>query len=287
MTVTLTLAAAVAHDDTVTVSYTRPATDDSNRLEDADGNETADFTDQAVDNITNAAATGKPAISGAAEVGETLTAGQGDIADDNGLPATFPDDYSFQWHRVDADGSTNRTAITNATSATYTLTAADEDRKVIVAVSFTDDDGHAETLESDAYPSVDTVTVADTTAPAFDSATVNETALVITFDEALARGREPGERRVHGEGGRHRGHPGRDAEHQRRHGNADPGRCGSARRHGDGELREGRARTTATGWRIPPATRPRTSPTRRWTTSPTPRPRASPPSAARQRWARR
>ena len=55
-----------------------------------------------------------------------------------------------------------------------------------MAVSFTDDDGHAETLESDAYPSVDTVTVADTTAPGFASATVDETALVITFDEPLA-----------------------------------------------------------------------------------------------------
>ena len=134
----------------------------------------------------NTPATGKPAISGAAEVGETLTAGQGDIADDDGLPATFPDDYSFQWHRVDADGSSNRSAISGATSATYTLAAADEGRKVIVAVSFTDDLGNAETLESDAYPSVDTVTAADTTAPAFSSAAVNGTALVITFDEALA-----------------------------------------------------------------------------------------------------
>ena len=131
-------------------------------------------------------ATGAPAISGTAEVGETLTAGQGDIADRDGLPATFPDDYSFQWYRVDADGSSNRTAISGATSATYTLAAADEGRKVIVAVSFTDDDGNAETLESDAYPSVGTVTAADTTAPAFASAAVNGASLVITFTEALA-----------------------------------------------------------------------------------------------------
>ena len=156
-TVALTLANAVAHSDTVTVSYTKPTTDNSNRLEDADGNETADFTDRAVDNITNAPATGKPAITGTAEVGQTLTAGTGTIADDNGLPATFPDDYSFQWYRVDADGTSNRTAITGATSATYTLAAAEQGNKVIVAVSFTDEDGHAETLESDAYPSTGTV----------------------------------------------------------------------------------------------------------------------------------
>ncbi len=185
-TVTLTLATAVAHSDTVTVSYTKPATGSNNKLQDVADNEVENFTDEAVDNITNAAATGKPAITGTAAVGETLAAGAGTIADDNGLPATFPDDYSFQWHRVDADGTTNKTAITGATSSTYTLAATEEDKKVIVAVSFTDGDGHAETLESDAHPSVGTVTVADSTAPAFSSATVGGTALVITFDEALA-----------------------------------------------------------------------------------------------------
>ena len=40
------------------------------------------------------AATGQPQITGTAAVGETLTATQGDIDDPNGLPETFPDDYT-------------------------------------------------------------------------------------------------------------------------------------------------------------------------------------------------
>ena len=38
------------------------------------------------------------------QVGKVLTAGLGTIADSDGLPGTFPDDYTFQWVRVDADG---------------------------------------------------------------------------------------------------------------------------------------------------------------------------------------
>ena len=41
---------------------------------------------------------GMPTISGTAEVGETLTANQGSIADVDGLPTTaFPTGYTFQW----------------------------------------------------------------------------------------------------------------------------------------------------------------------------------------------
>ena len=53
------------------------------------------------DDTGNNLATGKPAISGTAQVGETLTATIGNIADTDGLPATFPGDYTFQWLRVD------------------------------------------------------------------------------------------------------------------------------------------------------------------------------------------
>ena len=51
-TVTLTLAAAVASTDAVTVSYTRPTSGTANKLEDATGNEVADFADQAATNNT-------------------------------------------------------------------------------------------------------------------------------------------------------------------------------------------------------------------------------------------
>ena len=46
-------------------------------------------------------ATGKPVITGTAALGETLTAEKGNIDDLDGLPETFPDDYRFQWVRVD------------------------------------------------------------------------------------------------------------------------------------------------------------------------------------------
>ncbi len=107
----------------------------------------------------NNAATGAPAITGTATVGQTLTAGQGNIADVDGLPAgTFPDDYSFQWVRVDSDGTNNPTDI-GTDSRTYDLVAADAGKKIKVEVSFTDDESNAEELTSDAYPS-GTTTVA-------------------------------------------------------------------------------------------------------------------------------
>ena len=52
-TVTLTLAAAAAHDDTgVKVSYTKPTSGSNNKLQDAAANEVASFADQAVTNNT-------------------------------------------------------------------------------------------------------------------------------------------------------------------------------------------------------------------------------------------
>ena len=49
-TVTLTLAAPAAHNDTLTLSYTKPTGADAAPLEDLGGNDAADFTDRAVTN---------------------------------------------------------------------------------------------------------------------------------------------------------------------------------------------------------------------------------------------
>ncbi len=98
---------------------------------------------------TNRAATGAPTVSGTAKVGEELTANMGNIGDPDGLPDTYPDDYDFQWVRVDGSDETD---ITGATAGTYTLAAADEGRKIKVRVSFTDDGGDGEALTSAAYP---------------------------------------------------------------------------------------------------------------------------------------
>ncbi len=106
----------------------------------------------------NTPATGAPSITGTATVGQDLTATTGTIADADGLPSSF----SYQWVRVDADGTSNPVDISGATDATYTLTDADMGKKIKVRVSFTDDLETTETLTSDAYPSGGTVTAAAT-----------------------------------------------------------------------------------------------------------------------------
>lgn len=79
---------------------------------------------------TNTAA---PTTSGTLQVGSTLTANQGSW---DGSPTGF----AFSWSRCDANGDSCAT-IDGATSATYTLTDADEARTLRVAVVATNADG--------------------------------------------------------------------------------------------------------------------------------------------------
>ena len=99
-------------------------------------------------------ATGKPRISGTAEVGQTLTAGTSGISDPDGNTKAENGDagfaYTYQWYRVDAGAETQ---ITGATGSTYTLVQADEGKTFRVAVHFTDDAGNDEgPLKSNEYP---------------------------------------------------------------------------------------------------------------------------------------
>ncbi len=94
------------------------------------------------ESTANAAPTGLPTITGAARVGETLTASESGIADDDGLT-----NASFTWQWIANDG-TDDTDIADATGATYTLTAAEEGKTIKVRATFTDDGGTEETLES-------------------------------------------------------------------------------------------------------------------------------------------
>ena len=100
------------------------------------------------------AAMGRPEIAGTAQVGERLTASAGTIADPDG-PADPT--LTWQWLRVDADGTSNQTAISGATSATYTPVGADAGGKLRVRASFTDLVGTFEARISDPYPSTGTV----------------------------------------------------------------------------------------------------------------------------------
>ena len=85
---------------------------------------------------TNNPATGSPSISGVLEEDEVLTADTVSIADADDLGA-----FSYQWL---AGG----TAISGATSSTYTLTATEVGDAISLTVTFTDGAGNSESLTS-------------------------------------------------------------------------------------------------------------------------------------------
>ena len=122
----------------------------------------------------NSRATGAPAITGAAQVGETLTVDTSGIADEDGLEnGTF----SYQWL---ADG----TAISGATANAYTPVEADEGQAITVQVNFTDDAGNDETLTS---APTDAVAAAQPTEPPAKptdlSATATHNQVVLTWKD--------------------------------------------------------------------------------------------------------
>ena len=115
------------------------------------------FTGTIEDNDEGAgAAMGKPKITGAAEVGQTLTVNTSDLTDQHGNTkaengnARFA--YTYQWYRVDAGAETPITSASGRGS-TYTLVQADAGKTFRVEVSFTDDAGNSEgPLKSNEYP---------------------------------------------------------------------------------------------------------------------------------------
>ena len=87
----------------------------------------------------NSAATGRPTISGTAQVGETLTADTSGMSDTDGLTNVS---YGYQWIRNDGTADTD---ITDATDSSYTLVDADEGKTIKVKVNFADDAANGET----------------------------------------------------------------------------------------------------------------------------------------------
>ena len=103
----------------------------------------------------NTPATGRPTISGVAQVDSLLTAGKGTIADVNGTTKADNGDsgyaYTYQW--VHSGGGT-KTNISGATSSTYTPVDDDEGKKIKVIASFQDDADHSESRTSAATATV-------------------------------------------------------------------------------------------------------------------------------------
>ena len=142
-----------------------------------------------VDGSPNSPATGAPTITGTAQVDETLTAVTTGIMDADGLASPT---YTYQWIRV--DGGTDAD-ISGATSSTYTLVAADEDKTIKVKVSFDDDDSNPETRTSAATATVAAAAttptisaVAVTSTPQLETDTYGEgedIQFTVTFSEAV------------------------------------------------------------------------------------------------------
>ena len=83
------------------------------------------------DEDSNRPATGAPVITGAAQVGETLTAGVSGIEDADGMDNAA---FSYQWLAGDEP-------VGGSTEASYTLVEEDSGKTITVSVSFTDDAG--------------------------------------------------------------------------------------------------------------------------------------------------
>ena len=147
--------------------------------DDAGNNETLTSAGTAAVSAANTPATGAPAISGTAQVGETLTANTSGVADVDGLSNV---QYEYRW-------IANDSGISGATNATYTLVAADEGQVIKVRASFTDDAGNNETLTSAGTAAVSAANTPATGAPTIiGTAQVGEALTVDTSGIADAEG---------------------------------------------------------------------------------------------------
>ena len=112
--------------------------------------------------MANTPATGSPVITGTAQVGQSLYASLGSVADADGPSIIVA---SYQWIRV--DGATE-TDITGATITPYTPVADDVGKQLKVRASFTDDLGNPESRTS---PATLAVQAAGNNAPEFTEGT--------------------------------------------------------------------------------------------------------------------
>ena len=127
-------------DEGKAISVTVTFTDDAGNEETLTSAATA-----ATEAKANTPATGAPAITGTAQVGETLTADTSGIADEDGLTNAA---FNYQWQADGAD-------ISGATGATYTPVVDDMGKAISVTVSFTDDRGNGEERTSAATAAVE------------------------------------------------------------------------------------------------------------------------------------
>ena len=178
-TVTLTLATAAAHGDTVTLDYTPPA---SGAIQDAAGNDAASLTDRSVTN--NTADTTAPALSSATVDGTALTLTYDEALDSASTPATSDFEVTVGSSAV----TVNNVAVSGATVTLTLSTAVGHGDRVSLDYTAPLSGAIRDAAGNDAASLTDrsvTNDTADTTAPALSSATVDGATLVLTYNEAL------------------------------------------------------------------------------------------------------
>ena len=190
-TATVTLASAVANGETVTVGYTRPGT---NPLRDAAGNEVATFSAQAVTNDT-------PVAKNLADVGEGCSqAACPDAPSGTATPGPAHGEITLTWTPASTGGTATDWIVYRRVSGTpgfsallfsdpskrsHTFTGLDVTKMYDVRVRARNGINLGDLAQANG------VRPLDTTAPTFESAAVDGTALTVTFDEALDEGSAP------------------------------------------------------------------------------------------------
>ena len=105
--------------------------------------------------VANALPSGQPTITGTVQVGQTLTVDTSSISDGNGISRSF----SYTWWKEVSFGPNAGIPqrISGATRSTYTIKQVDARAKIKVKVSYRDDDGFNQLLESDLTDKVTSV----------------------------------------------------------------------------------------------------------------------------------
>ncbi|MCW8209040.1 hypothetical protein D8B24_18925, partial [Verminephrobacter aporrectodeae subsp. tuberculatae] len=187
-TVTLTLSRAVTHAETVTVGYAKPAT---GGVQDAAGNNAANFGSQAVTNNTPAPDTTPPVISTATVNGNQLVLSYTEANSLDG--AALAGNAGFTVSSTAGPAITVTSAVVHATAKTVTLTLS---RAVThgetLTVSYAKPTSGAvvqDAAGNDAANLSDqavtnSTPASDTTPPVISTATVNGDQLVLSYTEA-------------------------------------------------------------------------------------------------------
>lgn len=130
-------------------------------------------TSSAVIHVSNSndAPTGAVTISGIADVGLILTADTSAVTDADNLTSSnrqlnsVSNSFGYQWRRITGPGTNDYEEITGAIFSTYTVTAADQGKKLAVVFHYTDEGGTPEYRTSSASGAVPMPAGPDTEKP--------------------------------------------------------------------------------------------------------------------------